>query len=103
LGWTRSLQSPELAKVVAGLAATEQERTLARDALLDLITHETKPEMTQKLAAAVAGLSPTVADLSQPDTWPCAPAHELLAAVRQNSRLSAWVAILPQLPEPAPT
>jgi hypothetical protein len=97
---TNSRESEKLAKVVAGLAATAQERERVRKALLGLLTRETKPAVAQKLAAAAARLSPTVGDLGEPDTWPCAPTHDLLAAVRQNSRLAVWIAILPQLPEP---
>lgn len=99
--FTRSWRAERLVEVVAQLAATDQERERAREALLALLTPETKPQVAQRLAAAVARLSPTVADLGEPDTWPCAPTHELLAAARQNSSLSAWIAILPQLPEPA--
>ena len=71
--------SQALVKAVAELAATEQERTRTRTALLSLLTRETKPEVAQKLAATVARLSPAVADLGKPGIWPCAPTHELLA------------------------
>ena len=94
--WT----SGKLPKAVAGLAVTERERARARKVLLGLLTHETKPGAAEQLAAAVARLSPTVAHLGEPGTWPCAPTRELLAATRQNSRLPAWIAILPQLHEP---
>jgi hypothetical protein len=63
------LEPERLGKVVAGLAATAQEREQGRKALLAMLTHETKPEAAQQLAAVVARLSPAVADLGEPDTW----------------------------------
>jgi hypothetical protein len=92
--------SPTLVKAAAELAVTEQEQTQTRETLLSLLMHETKPKVAYKLAAAVAQLRPAVADLCEPDTWSCGPTHALLAAVRHNSRRAAWIAILPQLPEP---
>jgi hypothetical protein len=49
------------------------------------------------LEDAAIDLSPTVADLAGSDGWPFPPTPVLLAAARQNSKLSAWLAALPLL------
>ncbi len=59
--------------------------------------------MARDLADAVAWLSPTVADLGGPDSWPFPPIRALLAAARQNSGLLAWLAVLPLLSRSART
>ena len=44
-----------------------------------------------------AALNPTVADLGGLDSWPIPPTPGLLAATRQNSGLSTWLAALPRI------
>ena len=84
----------ELADAVTGLDPTAEDRARAREALLGLLAREDDPSRAQQLAEASTGLSPTVADLVGSSTWPFPPTPALLAAVRQNSGLPAWLAAL---------
>jgi hypothetical protein len=63
-------------------AVTAEDQAQAREALLALLASETNLETARRLADAVAGLSPTVADLHDSDTWPFPPTPSLLAAAR---------------------
>jgi hypothetical protein len=49
------------------------------------------------MSDALAQLDPTVHDLRTWRAWTAAPTAELLAAVRRNSALAGWVALLPSL------
>jgi hypothetical protein len=93
--------SPEtaqgLAEAVARLDPPAPDRAQARQALLTLLTSETNPTMARRLADTLARLSPTIADLGGSDSWPFPPTQALLAVVRQNSELTAWLAALPRL------
>jgi hypothetical protein len=88
-----------LAEAVAGLDPTPEERARARQPLLALLASRTEPWMARGLVDTVARLSPTVADLDGSDGWPSPPTSALLAAARQNSKLSTWLAALPTLSE----
>jgi hypothetical protein len=85
----------ELVGAVVGLSA--EERAQVRERLLTLLAGETSPWMAWEFAEAVARLDPTVADLRASDSWPFPPTPALLAAVRKNSGLPAWLTLLPLL------
>jgi hypothetical protein len=86
-----------LASAVARLDPTAEDQASARQVLLRLLPDQGHPQEARTLANAVAQLGPTVADLGGSDRWPHPPHAALLAAVRQNSGLSAWLAALPLL------
>jgi hypothetical protein len=86
-----------LSKVVTQLHPTADQRVLPRQVLLGLLKEEFYPFDAKKLADHVAMLSPTVADLCGSDRWRLPPDPALLAAVRRNSGLAAWLAYLPLL------
>jgi hypothetical protein len=44
-------------------------------------------------------INPVIAELDSSDRWPIPPPSDLLAAMRRNSELSAWLAALPQMQE----
>jgi hypothetical protein len=97
--------APQLAPAFAGLKPSTEERAQARQALLGKMALPASEEYrltANMLAEAAAGLGPTVADLSGSDSWPFPPAPVLLAAVRQNSRLLAWLDAMPLLCSPLP-
>jgi hypothetical protein len=89
-----------LAEVVAGLDPSEDDRARVRQALLRLLAGGIHPSASWQLERTIAGLGPTVAELGGSETWPSPPTLELLAAARQNSSLSAWLAALPLLSGP---
>ena len=107
-----------LAGVVARLQPTTEDKRRARDWLVRLLQYdpywrwpEDEPtdhqSQCRRLVGEMVHLNPTVGDLTtwrgpaRPDpgvrAWPVAPTVELLAAVRQNSPLAAWLAALPSL------
>jgi hypothetical protein len=89
--------APELAVAAAGLEPTLEDRAQARQVLFTLLANTTDASIARGLAMAAATLNPTVADLGSSDRWPIPPTPELLAAVRQNSELTAWLAALRSL------
>jgi len=86
-----------LANTLTRLAVTPQDRTSVRQALLARLAHETNSLIARVLAEMAAGLSPTAADLIDSANWPLPPAVALVAAVRRNSALPAWLDALPLL------
>ncbi len=93
-----------LAMVMAELNPMEDGQAPTPESLLRMLARETdrlaretdRPE-AQALAAAVTELGPTVPDLGGLNSWLIViTSHSALwAAVRQNSGLSAWLALLP--------
>ena len=51
----------------------------------------------ERLIHCLARLDPTVRDLSSWNAWRARPTGDLIAAVRENSGLTAWLAVLPSL------
>jgi hypothetical protein len=90
-------KASELVGGVVRLATTAEYRLRARDALLGLLARETDGQVAAQLMGGVVQLDPTTSDLSSWHSWPIPPTDSLLAAVRQNSALPAWLAALPQL------
>jgi hypothetical protein len=87
----------QLAETVARLDPTPEEQAQAREALLGLLAREASPGTARALANAVAQLNPTIVDLGGSRSWAFPPTPALLAAVRQNSAISAWLTALPLL------
>ena len=79
------------------LDPTAEDKRQARDALLGLLARETDSWVAAGLAGALAQLDPTVHDLRTWRAWAVRPTAELLAAVRRNSALTNWLAVLPSL------
>ena len=94
---TDSKRAAELAGALGPLEPTAEDRRQARDALLGLLAHQTDSERAAALAGALAQLDPTVHDLRTWRAWAVRPTAELLAAVRRNSALTNWLAVLPSL------
>ena len=86
-----------LAEAIAALEPTASEQTQARHALLALLPAQTDRWAAGALTDAVARLSPTAADLGGFDDCPFPPTAALLAAVRENTGLRAWLTVLPLL------
>jgi hypothetical protein len=75
------------------LAATAEEKRQARETVLDLL-HD---PADMSLVEALAGLEPTIHDLTTCHAWAIQPTSDLLAACRRNSSLDDWLAHLPAL------
>jgi hypothetical protein len=90
-------QSRELIEVLAGLAVTAEEEMRARKGLLRLLIRETNTWRARAIEDAVSRLNPTVSDLEGSHAFAARPTSILLAAMRKNSALPAWLASLPKL------
>ena len=86
-----------LAEVVIQLDPTQEDQARTRNVLLDLLAGKIIFFQATKLMGTAARLSPTITDISRSANWPKPPSRELLAAARQNSGASAWLAGLPSL------
>jgi Domain of unknown function (DUF4062)/NACHT domain len=93
-GWTAS----ELVTGVVQLGPTAGDKGQARDALLALLARQDSAPLAARLVDDLAQLDPTAADVSGWRAWAAPPTAELLAAVRRNCDVAAWLAILPRLP-----
>jgi hypothetical protein len=85
----------------ASLRPTAEEKQRARQALLEQLSSESNRYKAADLAAALAELDPTVNDLRAWAAGAFPPDADVLAAVRRNSTLDEWLAVLPALPSPA--
>lgn len=83
-------------KAIPQLAATEEDQIQVRVAVLKRLNVESDPFHSRNLISALALLNPTIPDLSGAECWAQPPTWELLATVRQNSDLLAWLAALPR-------
>ena len=86
-----------LAGLATGLAETAQERAQVRDALLALLAAQSNPTTNDALTATMTRLRPIAWDLANWLTPSFSPTGQLLSAVRQNSVLADWLAVLPSL------
>ncbi len=86
-----------LARALGPLARTAEDRQQARDALLGLLAGQTNSVRAAALAGALVPLDPTIRDLRTWRAWAVRPTAELLVAVRRNSVLTNWLAVLPSL------
>ena len=96
-GQTDGWMAERLGAGVAQLDPTAEDRRRARAALLGRLARETDSSVAAALAGALGLLDPTVHDLRTWRAWAVRPAAELLAAVRRNSALTNWLAVLPSL------
>ena len=94
---TNSGRAAWLADALGPLDPTAEDKRQARGALLERLTRETDSERAAKLADGLGPLDPTVHDLRTWRAWAVRPTAELLAAVRRNSALTDWLAVLPSL------
>jgi hypothetical protein len=94
---TTSYRAAELADVLGELDPTAEDKRQARDTLLGRLARETTSGMAAALARELVLLDPTVHDLRTWRAWAVRPTAELLAAVRRNSALTSWLAVLPSL------
>ena len=92
-----SREAEWLAGTLGTLDPTAEDRRRARDALLGRLAGQTDSTMTANLADTLAQLDPTVHDLRTWHAWGVQPTAELLAAVRRNSALTNWLAVLTSL------
>jgi hypothetical protein len=92
-GWVAS----ELIAGVIRLGPTPRDKRYARSALLSLLAAQPSEALSARLLGELAQLDPKAGDLSGWHAWEVPPTAELLATVRRNSKLAAWLAILPAL------
>ena len=92
-GWVAS----ELVLGVVQLSPTAQDKRQARNALLALLAGQASGPLAARLVDSLVRLDPTASDISTWRAWEVPPTTKLLAAVRRNSELSAWLAALPAL------
>lgn len=71
--------------------------TEIRRAIVAILGRETDHLKARPLLDMLKKLSPNTADLATWQSWAKEPDAELLAAVRQNSPLAAWMSALPSL------
>jgi hypothetical protein len=88
----------EAVRAAVALAPDPQARTGLKAALVSLLASQPDRGISDVLAGALAGLSPTVADLAEWRSWAAAPSPALLAEARRHSDLAAWIAALTWLP-----
>ena len=94
---TSQATGPYLPTILVGLDPTPDDKRQAREVLLRLLASETGSSLAEGLAAGLAELDPTAADLTKVCPSQALPTAELLAAVRQNSALGEWLDALPSL------
>jgi hypothetical protein len=99
---TNSEAALELTAEVIRLKLADNEQVQVRQALLRLLAAQADPRIADRLTAEISRLKATVADFHGLDNWQLAPSATLLAAVRQNSENTKWLAALPQLPRTQP-
>jgi Domain of unknown function (DUF4062) len=91
-GWVAS----ELAAGVIELGPSAQDKRRARHCLLALLAGQASAPAA-RLVDRLAQLDPTASDITTWPTWASPPTRELLAAVRRNSGLAAWLSEIPSL------
>jgi hypothetical protein len=87
----------ELLRELVQLVPTTAHRRHAREAVLALLATQTDRGVAGELQTALEQLDPTARDLAGCRGWAAPPFPDLLAAVRRNSGLPEWLAILPSL------
>jgi hypothetical protein len=92
-GWVAS----EIITGVIRLGPTPRDKRYARCALLRLLAAQPSEALSAQLVDELAMLDPKASDLRGWAAWKVPPSAELLAAVRRNSKLAAWLAALPGL------
>ena len=86
-----------LAIAMATLDPLEEDLALARDVLVRMLAQQTRAESARQLMQALAVLRPALDDLADWRSWATPPDSRLLATVRRNSPLAAWLASMPSL------
>ena len=85
------------------LATTAEDECHARQMLLTLLARHDSLATTGASAPAPSSslgrLDPTLGDISNWHDWAAAPDSHLLAAVRRNAPISAWLAALRSFPD----
>jgi tetratricopeptide (TPR) repeat protein len=94
---TDGITAMRLARSAAGMQPTAAVRTRTRKALLTLLAATTDAENAYELADGLARQRPEASELGNWHTWVISPPAGLLAAMRQESALADWLAILPDL------
>ena len=79
------------------LDPTAQDKRQARAALLARLSLQINPRNGDEQQRQLALLDPESRDLNGWHAWSRGPTRQLLAAVRQNSTLADWLAVLPSL------
>jgi Domain of unknown function (DUF4062)/NACHT domain len=92
-GWVSS----EIMAGVIRLGPTARDKRCARRALLGMLAAQPSEALSARLVDELAQLDPKASDLSGWSAWQVPPTGELLAAVRRNSKLAAWLSVLPAL------
>jgi NACHT domain len=88
-----------IARVLRGLISldtTREDKRQVRNVLITMLPNS-DDRTAKRLVDGLARLEPTVSDLDNWRTWEVPPTVDLLAAVRRNSGVPAWLATLPLL------
>ena len=94
----RVMLASDLAGQMNQLDPSTEDKRQAREALLSrAFIQDGYGSFTVSDMSMVAQLDPTVRDLSNWPAWTIQPTAELLAAVRRNTALHSWLAVLPSL------
>jgi hypothetical protein len=86
-----------LAAGLLELQPTEDDKRRAREIIIRYLAEGSREWHRQGLVHCLVWLDPIVPDLSSWNAWGARPTGDLIAAVRQNSGLTAWLAALPSL------
>jgi lysophospholipid acyltransferase (LPLAT)-like uncharacterized protein len=96
-GQTDCWAASEIITGVIRLGPTPQDKRYARSALLGMLAAQPSEALSGRLIDELAQLDPKANDLKDWTAWKVLPTAELLAAVRRNSKLAAWLSVLPAL------
>jgi hypothetical protein len=87
----------QLVDALIRLDPTAGDKRQAREKLLELLANQDNWAVGVELTGSLALLEPTIRDLNNWHNWSGRPTDVLLAAVRRNSALAAWLTALPSL------
>ena len=79
------------------LGMTDSEQVELKAILIRMFAQMPYRLEAESLAREIIRLNPTLDDLRGSADWPCKPTDGLLAAVRRNTPLAAWLAALPEI------
>lgn len=99
-GASHSADSADVAVEIGELSATADEQVEARRIMLKAVQEVGTGHTERWLATNITRLRPVVADLEYLGEPPYGLGDRILAAMRENSPLDAWIAALPTLSEP---
>jgi hypothetical protein len=79
------------------LGITSPEKAELKAILITMYAQGPHIDRAESAARQIIRLNPVLEDLHGSVEWPCKPTSDLLAAVRRNTTLPAWLAALPEI------